>query len=322
MRAMVIDAFGGPENLHLAEIPAPQAGAGEVLVGVACAGLNPVDWKVCEGRFAHDFPHAFPLVVGRDVAGTVDALGAGVTSFAPGDRVWGMGQGPRGAQAGSFAERVALPADQLAPMPAALDFASAASVPLAALTAWQALFDAAGLAAGQTVLVQAGAGGVGGFAVQLARHAGARVIATAGARNHDYVRGLGAETVIDYAREDFVGAVSRLVPGGVDVALSTVYGETHRRCYEAVRRGGFVVSITGGPDDDLAARHGVRQARITCAADGRELEAITSLFDAGALVAPAITVRPLAALPDAFRESIGGHVRGKIVIDVAGVTAA
>ncbi|HYN39160.1 MAG TPA: NADP-dependent oxidoreductase, partial [Rhodospirillales bacterium] len=160
MRVMVIDGFGGAERLHPAELPAPVPAAGEVLIRIVCAGVNPVDWKIREGWLQSLFPHQFPLIPGWDAAGTIAAVGDGVEGFAIGDRVWAYCRKPE-VQWGTYAEYVTMPADAVAPMPGSLDFEEAAAIPLVGLTSWQALFDAAGLAAGQSVLIHAGAGGIG-----------------------------------------------------------------------------------------------------------------------------------------------------------------
>ena len=197
MKAIVIDAFGGPDRLRAAEVPTPKASAGEVVIELACTSVNPVDWKIREGMLSGLFPHTFPLILGWDAAGTVSDTGEAVNEFSVGDRVYAYCRKPT-VQWGTYAEYVAVPASAVAAMPANLSFAEAAAIPLVGLTSWQVLFDAANLRAGQTVLIHAGAGGLGSIAIQLAKNAGATVFTTASAANHEYVRSLGADHVIDY----------------------------------------------------------------------------------------------------------------------------
>jgi NADPH2:quinone reductase len=315
MQAMVIDDFGGPERLHLADLPVPEPADGEVLIRVACAGVNPVDWKIREGMLRTLFPHQFPLIPGWDAAGTVAALGAEAKGFAVGDRVFAYCRKPF-VQAGTYAQYVVVAADVVAPMPRSLGFASAASIPLAGLTAWQSLFDAAGLQRGQSVLVHAASGGVGSLAVQFAKHAGAEVVATASAANERYIRELGADVIIDYTRGDVTAAVRERYPEGVDVVYATVGGEVLRDSYHAVRRGGFVVSIVDPPLDAEAEQAGVRHAFVFVTPNGRQLREIGTLLDAGHVRAPAVTGMPLAEAARAQELSRAGHVRGKLVLTI------
>jgi NADPH:quinone reductase-like Zn-dependent oxidoreductase len=316
MKAVVIDEFGGPEQLRMAEIPAPVAGPGEVLIRIVCTSVNPVDWKIREGRLQSLFPHRFPLIPGWDAAGTVAGTGADVDVFAISDRVYAYCRKPE-VQWGTYAEYVTMTADAVAPMPKSLGFDEAAAIPLVGLTSWQSLFDAAQLAAGQSVLIHAGAGGIGGIAIQLAKHAGATVVTTARPDNHDYVRWLGADYVIDYTRDDFVQAVLEQIPGGVDVAFATVGGEVLRRSYHAVRPNGFLVSIVDQPIEEERIRAAVRHSYVFVSPNGGQLRDIAALIDAGRLRAPANTEMPLHEAATAHRLSQEGHVRGKIVLRVA-----
>jgi NADPH:quinone reductase len=316
MRAMVIEGFGGADRLHPADVPTPAAVDGEVLIRVGWAGVNPVDWKIREGWLQALFPHQFPLIPGWDAAGTVAATGAGVEGFAVGDKVWAYCRKPV-VQWGTYAEFVTMPADAIAPIPGCLEVEQAAAIPLVALTSWQALFDAANLVAGQTVLIHAGAGGIGSLAVPLAKGVGATVVATASAGNHAYVRELGADHVIDYAVEDFVAATRTLFPDGVDVVYETIGGETLARSYRVLRRGGFLVSIVDQPLADEAAKADVRHAHVFVAPNGGQLRQIAALFDSGRLRPPTITPMPLAEAAQAQELSRQGHVRGKIVLKVA-----
>ena len=244
MRAVAIESFGGSERLRLTDVPRPRPSRDEVLVRTVAAGVNPVDWKIREGFLADRSPHAFPLVPGWDVAGVVEEIGESISRFRKGDKVWAYARKPV-VQWGTYAEFVAVREDHVALMPSKLLFEEAAGIPLAALTAYQALFVHARVESGMTVLVHAAAGGVGHFAVQLATHAGARVYGTASSANHPFVLELGAVGAIDYGREDFREGVSRLCPDGVDVVLDAVGGDTQHRSLDVVKAGGSLVSIVG-----------------------------------------------------------------------------
>lgn len=315
MKAMVIDGFGGPEVMRLTEIATPAPGPGEVLIRIRATSVNPVEWKIREGGLARLFPCLFPLVLGWDAAGTIAALGEGVTGFEIGDRVWSYCRKPD-IQWGTYAEYVTMTADAVAPMPANLSFAQASTIPLVGLTSWQSLFDVAEIRPGQTVLIHAGAGGIGSLAVPLAKWAGATVIATARAANHDYVRGLGADHVIDYTAEDFVTATRALIPEGVDMVFGTVGGEVLTRSYEVVRPDGILVSITDKTDKDEAERRGIRVKYVFVQPNGAQLRRLAGLVESGVLSPPDISEMPLAKAAEALDISKRGHVRGKIVLMV------
>jgi NADPH2:quinone reductase len=313
MRAIAIEAFGGSEQLRSMELPRPRPAAGELLLRVVAAGVNPVDWKLRQGLLRDLLPHRFPLVPGWDVAGVVEEQGAGTSSFRKGDRVWAYARKPV-VQWGCYAEYVSLPESQVAAMPARLLFEEAAAVPLAALTATQALFTRSGLPSGSTILIHGAAGGVGHFAVQLARHAGAHVAGTASSVNHPFVMGLGAEVVIDYTREDFAEALRRSHPGGVDVVLDTVGGPTLERSFALLRRGGRLVSIVEEPDPALAERHAITAHFIFVEPSAEQLGKLARLFDQKLLRAQVQKIHPLAQAAAAQETSAAGHVRGKLVL--------
>ncbi len=306
MKAVRYHAFGGPEVLRYEDAPRPVPKAGEVLVRVYAAGVNPVDWKLRQGGFKQP-GQSFPQIPGFDLAGTVEAVGAGVERFQPGDSVFGYLSLRRG---GAYAEFALAAEGELARMPDQ-DFVGAAAVPLAALTAWQALFDTAGLEEGQTVLVHAGAGGVGHFAVQLANSRGARVIATASQKNHEFLKRLGADQTIDYKTQRFEELVH-----DVDVVLDSIGGDTRTRSYEVLKKGGFLVSIVGAPAPAELEAHGLRGAGILVKPDAKQLEEIAALIEAGRLVPEVSEVLPLAEAARAHELSQGGHTRGKIVLEV------
>ncbi len=315
MKAMVIDAFGGAERIRATEVPTPEPGPGELLIALGCTSVNPVDWKIREGLLADMFPHAFPLIPGWDAAGTVSAVGRGATRFKPGDRVFAYCRKPE-IRFGTYCEYVAVDESAVAPMPACLGFAEAATIPLAGLTAWQALFDAAKLSAGEAILIHAGAGGVGSLAIQFARHAGATVYTTARAVNHEYVTGLGAHAAIDYAKDNFVRVLRAREPGGIDVVLDTIGGHVQRRSYKVLGKGGRLVSIVSIPEAEEARPYDVRTAFVFVTPDGGQLRAIAELIESGAVRPPAFEVMPLEDAARAQERSRAGHVRGKIVLRI------
>lgn len=313
MRAVVIHQFGGRDQLQLAEVPTPAPGRREVLIRIHAAGVNPVDWKIREGLLRSRLPHQFPIIPGWDVSGVIASTGPGARRFQPGDAVYAYARKPI-VKDGTYAEFVVLPEAAVALKPARLDFAEAAAVPLAALTAWQSMFDAAGLKRGQTVLIHAAAGGVGGFAVQLARWKGARVIATASAANHVYVRALGAQHVLDYRQEAFVEGVRRLVPEGVDVAFDTVGGEVQKQSAHAVRPGGCLVSILAFADEAAIRARGVVPRYVFVSPHALQLKRLAGLIDREKVKVTLAARLPLAEAARAHELMESGHTRGKIVL--------
>ncbi|MCI4083891.1 NADP-dependent oxidoreductase [Streptomyces sp. MMS21 TC-5] len=307
MRAIVVKEWGGPENLVEREIERPEPGLGEVLVRVHAAGVNPVDWKTRASGALIAWGET--PIVGWDVSGTVEAVGPGVTLYAPGDEVYGMPHFPR--QAGGYAEYVVAPARHFARKPASLDHVQAAALPLAALTAWQALVDTAGVTAGQRVLVHAAAGGVGHLAVQIAKARGAYVIGTASAAKHDVLRELGADELIDYRSVDFAEAVA-----DVDVVLDALGGETAERSLKVLKPGGHLVSLPG-PDSVPAGADGVNASWVLVDPDLGGLQAIAELADKGLLKPLVETVLPLAEAARAHEIGEQGRTTGKIVLTVA-----
>lgn len=325
MRAMVIERFGGPEELHLAELPQLQAAPGEVLIRVGYAGVNPADWKIREGWLQHVVPFRLPHVLGFDGAGVVAALGEGVSGLHAGERVVTASNQGKGAW-GTYAEYVVSDADRVVPLPGSIGLAVAAALPTAGITSWEALFDVGDVQAGQRVLINGGAGGMGSWCIQLARMAGAVVAATCGLANLEYVRSLGADLAIDYRSQDVTAAVRAWAPEGLDLVVDTVGQGTLLQSVELVRPGGVIASvgtlIAGEPQPD-AARAAARGVRIvptmsSFERQGRQLRALVEALAAGRLRAPALEVLPLAAAAQAQRRVQAGHVRGKLVLDVAG----
>ncbi|MET9700330.1 NADP-dependent oxidoreductase [Streptomyces sp. NPDC006529] len=306
MRAVVVKEWGGPEVLVETEVERPEPGPAEILVKVHAAGVNPVDWKTraTGGLIAWD---AVPAV-GWDVSGTVAAVGPGVTLFRVGDEVFGMPRFPR--QASAYAEYVTAPARHFARKPANVDHVGAAALPLAALTAYQALVDTAGVREGRRVLIHAAAGGVGHLAVQIAKAYGAYVIGTASAGKHELLRSLGADEVIDYHAADFAEAA-----GEVDIVLDSVGGDYGQRSLAVLKPGGHLVTLPG-PDDVPADAPGVHTGWLLVEPDHTGLAAIAALVEAGSLRAELDTVLPLAEAARAHEIGERGRTTGKIVLTV------
>jgi len=311
MKAVAINAFGGPERLRLCELPRPKPERGELLIRTVAAGVNPVDWKIREGSLSR-VSHGFPLIPGWDVAGVVDELGEGCQRFRKGDRVFAYARKPH-IQWGTYAEYVAVPERDVALMPPSLLFEEAASIPCAALTAQQALMRA-GIAPGAVLLVLNGSGGVGHFALQLAKIAGARSIATAGARNQEFLMNQGAEHAIDYTRDELASAVTARCPGGVDVVLDAIGGEPLTAALSVVKRGGVIVSVVDTLDPAAVAARGVRFERISSAPSGEQLAVFAAHAGRKTLRPHVQTIFPLARAAQAQEELRSGHVRGKLVL--------
>lgn len=325
MFAMVMQETGGPEVMQYSEVPDPEPGPGEVRIRVAYAGVNPADWKDRQGCLELYRPYRFPYIVGFDAAGIIDKLGPGVTGLDIGDHVFTPTNHGQDAW-GSYAELVIANADRVAAIPAGMNFAEAAAIPVAALTAWQGLFDRGNLAAGQWALIHGGSGGLGSYAVQFARWAGARVAATCSTPNVDYLRGLGVERVIDYREEDITAAVAAWAPGGLDYLMDAVGVSTLPNGLDLVKPGGTFVSIPTLVDDgdipaaaEAGARKGVNRVFSTmtdigCAAT---LAQIAGLIVDGTVKLPPIREFPLREAPEAHRITQQGHNRGKLVLKVA-----
>ncbi|MEU1045674.1 NADP-dependent oxidoreductase [Streptomyces sp. NPDC005897] len=308
MLALHQTALGGPEVLRLTELPRPAPGPGEILVAVHAAGLNPTDFK---HRAVSIFLPPPPLTLGWDVSGTVVEAGLGVTLFRPGDEVFGMLPYPHGA--GSHAEYVTGPARAFAAKPAGIDHVQAAALPLAALTAWQALVDTADLRAGQRVLIHAAAGGVGHLAVQIAKERGAHVTGTASAPKHDFLRELGADACVDHRTEDFTDTDARY-----DVVLDAVGGETAARSVNVLRPGGVVVSLLPVTAETrrAAEKAGGHAVGLLVEHDRAGMRAIASLVEAGRLRAHVSGTFPLAEGARAHAQGETGRTTGKLVITV------
>jgi NADPH:quinone reductase-like Zn-dependent oxidoreductase len=307
---VLLIGHGGPEKLVYGDAPDPVAGAGEVVVDVYAASINAADYKVRLGGSAYGGGSSltFPYILGRDFSGVVSGRGPGVSDLAVGDPVFGvMDQGIEGC----YAEKVKIAAAIIAKKPDHLDHPEAAAMALTGITAIWALEDTAKLQPGETILIHGGAGGVAGFAIQLAKHLGATVVTTASARNHDYVRSLGADRVIDYNAEDFTTRIA-----ACDVVFDTVGGEVQARSYAVLRSGGRLVWIAPAPAGFRPPRGDVEVLRPRVARDRAHLERITELLAARAVWPPHITPYPLQDAAAAQRVSEGRHLQGKLVLIV------
>jgi NADPH:quinone reductase-like Zn-dependent oxidoreductase len=307
MKAVLLKAHGGPEMLALGEAPDPVAGPGEVVVDIHAASINAADYKVRLGSGGGG-NLKFPHILGRDFSGVVAAVGAGVTDFKPGEAVFGVtDQGIEGC----YAEKLAIKAAIIAKKPDRLDHAAAAAMGLTSLTALWAVEDTAKLQPGETILIQGGAGGVAGFAIQLAKHLGARVLTTASASNHDYVRSLGADLAIDYHKDDFTQLAR-----DCDVVFDTVGGEVQVRSYAVLKPGGRLVWIAAAPAGFQPSRNDVTVLRPNVKRDRAHLERMVALYERGAVWPPNIVRYPLAAAAEAHKVSESRHLRGKLVLIV------
>ncbi len=328
MRAFVVTKYGEP--LTEADVPEPVVGERDVLVRVEAAGLNPLDEKIRAGEFKQVLPYELPLVLGNDVAGTVIGVGSGVRGFQPGDEVYAR---PDAGRIGTFSERIAVAEGDLALKPASISMAEAGSLPLVALTAWQALVERGRVRPGQKVLIHAGAGGVGSIAIQLAKHLGTSVATTAGGSNADFVRELGADTVIDYHTQDFEQLLS-----GYDLVLDSLGGENLEKSLRVLGPGGMAIGIAGPPDPAFARKAGLNPAlRLAVAglsgkirwqakklgvtygflfvrSSGDQLRQIAALVDQGVLRPVVGKVIGFDQTPQALQSLSSGGIRGKAVL--------
>jgi NADPH2:quinone reductase len=315
MKAVRMHAFGDVDVLHYEEIERPLPQEGEVLVRVHAAGINPVDW----GARSYPMPSTtgaaganLPYILGWDLAGSVVGLGAGVTQFTPGNAVYGMSCFPREAKA--YSEYTAVPISDLSRKPDQLSYMQAAAIPMSALTAWQALFGTAGLQAGQTVFIPGGAGGVGHFAIQLAKWKGAKVITTTSTRNVSFVKELGADVVIDYTQQALEDIVQE-----VDVVLDMMNEDSLRNAFRWIKRGGQIVSLMRAHKEfgeQAAVRAGVNYTFMLVHPSGEQLTEIASLCDSGKLNVTIEAVFPLQDVAQAHKLSASKHVRGKLVLAI------
>ena len=305
MKAIVVHQSGGTEMLKYENAPRPEPKEDEILIRTMAAGVNPVDAYIRSGRYGGG---SHPYIPGMDVAGVVEKVGAKITKFKAGDPVYAY---LSFREQSGYAEFTIAKENETAIKPKNISFEQAAAVPLAATTAWQALIDAAGLKAGQTVLIHGGSGGVGHFAIQIAKARGAKVIATASTANQDLLKQLGVDQPIDYTKTKFEDVVK-----DVDVVLEATRSDSMARSYGVVKKGGFVVSITGSPDQAQLEQHGLRGDAISAHPDAHVLEELTKLIEARKLTPIVSQTFPLAEASKAHQQIETRHTRGKIVLKV------
>jgi NADPH:quinone reductase-like Zn-dependent oxidoreductase len=305
MKAAYIDQFGGPEVIKYGDLPDPSPGPGQIVVDAHAVSVNAADWKVRGGEYSKA---NFPLILGRDFSGVISALGEGVTAFRVGDEVFAVLEAGR---EGAYAEKIAIGAAIVAKKPAALSHVDAAGLALTGLTALCSIEDSLKLKAGETILIQGGAGGVASFAIQLAKHLGARVITTASAANLSYLRDIGADEVIDYNATDFTKVVR-----DCDAVFDTVGGDVATRSFAVLKSGGRAAFIASGPEAPKPDRTDVTGLRPHAVRDRAHLERVAALYEAGVIRKPEVKLYDLSHAAEAHRVSEGRHLRGKLVFKV------
>lgn len=308
MKAVRIHNYGGPEVLQYEDAPKPKPASGEVLIRVHAAGVNPADWKIREGHLQQLVQHKFPLIPGWDLSGVIEEIGTDASQFQKGDEVFSK---PDTSRDGAYAEYIVVRESEVALKPNSLAHVYAAAVPLAGLTAWQALFDIGHLKRGQHVLIHGGSGGVGHFAVQFAKWKGAHVTATASTRNQQLLREIGVDQPVDYSTQRF-----EQVARDVDVVLDTVGGNTQERSWQVLKKGGVLVSLVQPPHAEKARQLGVRRAFVWTQPNGKQLAEIATLIDSGHLKVVLDRILPLSEARRAHELSQSGQARGKIVLRV------
>ena len=309
MKAIVIHEYGGPEVLKYEDVPRPEPKADQILIRVIAAGVNPVDGMIRSGMFAKDGNGAFPMVLGGDIAGVVERVGNKITKFKAGDPVFAYVSLDSG---GGYAQYAVVPEGDAAPKPKSLTYVEAGAVPIVALTAWQALIDTAKLNAGQTVLIHGGSGGVGTFAIQIAKARGAKVIATASTANQDLLKQLGTDVAVDYTKQKFED-----VAKDVDVVLDSVGKDTLTRSYGVVKKGGIIVSLVARPNQSDLEKHGIRGVALSVEPNSGELAQIGKLIDEKKIRVIVSQTFPLSEAKKAQEQVASGHTRGKIVLKLA-----
>ena len=309
MKAVVLNEYGGPEVLKYQDAPRPEPKDDDILVRVIAAAVNPVDSYVRQGMFAKRGLDNRPAIIGYDIAGVVEKTGANAKKFKAGDKVYSYLSVMRG---GGYAEFAIAKESETAIKPTNINFVEAAAVPLAATTAWQALVDTAKIDKGQTVLIHGGSGGVGSFAIQIAKAHGAKVIATASTAHQDSLKQLGVDQAIDYTKTKFED-----VAKDVDVVLNCVRADALGRSYGVVKKGGIIVSITDEPDQTECAKHGIRGSRLGANPDAKVLEELTRLIEAKKITPIISQTFPLADASKAHQQIETHHTLGKIVLKVA-----
>jgi NADPH:quinone reductase-like Zn-dependent oxidoreductase len=307
MKAVVAHEYGAPEVLKFEQVPRPEPNEDEALVRVVASGVNPADPLTLSGKYAREFGTHLPLIPGYEIAGVVEKTGANVTKLKVGDAVYGYP-----TFGGGWADYVSVKEREVARKPKSLNFVEAAAVPMGALTAWQALVDVAKLQPGQTILIHGGSGGVGGFAIQIAKARGARVIATASTANQDLLKQLGADVTVDYTKTKFED-----VAKDVDAVLDPVGKETLARSYGVVKKGGILMSLVALPDKAELQKRGIHGAAISVHPDAEDLAEIAQMIDAGKIKPIVTQVLPLSEAVAAQQQAATHHTRGKVVLRIA-----
>src|SRR5438874_1708732 len=307
MKAVVAHEYGAPEVLKFEEVPPPKPQDDEALVRVIASGVNPADPLTLSGKYAREWETKLPLIPGYEIAGIIEKTGVKFTSLKPGDAVYGYP-----TFGGGWAEYVVVKEREVAPKPKSLSFVEAAAVPMGALTAWQALVDVAQLHAGQTILIHGGSGGVGSFAIQIAKVRGARVIATASTANQDLLRQLGADVAIDYTKQKF-----EEIAKDVDCVLDPVGKDTLARSYAVLKKGGIILALVGQPDPEELKKHEIRAAGIWVKPNPKDLSEIAQLIDAGKIKPIVSQIRPLSEAIAAEQQAETHHTRGKVELRIA-----
>ena len=308
MKAAYFDKFGGPEVLKYGDVPDPVAAPGQVLVDEAAASINAADWKFRAGEYARHADVKFPQIPGRDFSGTISALGSGVNDLKVGDAVFGVLEPGR---EGTYAEKVAIGAAVVGKKPEQLSHVDAAALALTGLTAIDSIEGTLKLQRGETILIQGGAGGVAGFAIQFAKYLGAHVITTTSAANIDYVRSLGADQVIDYNAQDFMRVVS-----GCDAVFDTVGGDVAKQSFAVLKPGGRAAFIASGMEAPKPDRSDVTGLRPPVPRSRKAMERVAELFVAGAIKPPEVKLYKLSQAAEAHQLSQSRHFRGKLVFQV------
>jgi NADPH:quinone reductase-like Zn-dependent oxidoreductase len=307
MRAVVAHEYGVPDVLKIEQVQRPEPNDDEALIRVIASSVNPADPLTLSGKYAKEFGTHLPLIPGYDIAGVVEKTGANVTRLKVGEAVYGYP-----TFGGGWADYATVKEWEVAAKPTSLNFVEAAAVPMGALTAWQALVDVAKLQPGQTILIHGGSGGVGSFAVQIAKARGARVIATASTANQDFLKQLGADVAVDYTKTKFED-----VAKDVDAVLDPVGKDTLARSYGVVKKGGIVMSLVARPDPAELQKHGIRGAGISVHADADDLTELAQLIDAGKIKTTVTEVLPLTDAVKAQQQAATHHTRGKVVLRIA-----
>ncbi|HCU25293.1 MAG TPA: hypothetical protein DF383_09760 [Deltaproteobacteria bacterium] len=314
MQAIGIHRFGGREVLESLELPRPTPGPHEVLVKIRAAGVNPVDWKIREGLLEGRLPHAFPITLGWDASGIVEAVGERVTYAQVGEEIFAYCR-KEIIQDGTYAEYIVLRHQHLAPKPKNLSFEEAAAIPLAGLTAYQALTEGLRLQRGEKILIHAGAGGVGGFAIQIAKQWGAHVITTASARHHDYLRTLNVDEIIDYTQVSFVETLRETHPQGIDAVFDTIGGQVQLDSAELLKAGGRLTSILAIKEDYFKQR-GLHPAYVFVRPEAEHLNRLREMAEQEQLRVKLAKVFSLAQAGQAHEMIESGHTEGKIVLRI------